>query len=772
MVPWKSLSGRQLASAMAVTLLCGLTAAVASQETAAASDKPVEWVGTIKVKTWQANTTDGSSAEYWHETTYTLAPDATFTNEATWSGTVHYSVKSYSLGEPCPGLQDWTFYDGTSSGDGVELDVTYSAPQGGYSLATGFTSIPVDIVNRRYNTCTGESTDSISGSSAPGPSPNGPAPGDENAMTLTGELNEGTAALGHSTQWNLRRVDCDEKLDTDGGGVGDCLEVDHGTDPTDPDDDLDADSDGDGVLDVTDNCPSTPNSDQTDLDGDRSGDVCDPDIDGDGLPNGTETATGLNPYNSDTDGDGDGDGGDNCPLVPNADQADSDGDGRGDACDESKRCKDNRPPAGLQVYATPLVWSHGQDAPGARVSLWYNATATDVDGHPLTWEWSFTDQTGAENRTGPSVEHFWNTSGTAETRTARVTATDACGASTSGSLQLWISGDPVRDFAPVMRLHRDEDLFPMSVDRFIAKSSLKYRGPLAAPQTLVRRGKVGQRKLAGGGYTVHMTTRRRNVTFASDDHVRPFDKDNAASSLRTHGGMYLDVSNKVRDGSRDGTWPTYVQQSGNKIVYWLFYGMSQPMFQGKTSLGKIKHEGDWERVIVELNDNDTPTRVGYVAHHDPVSFTGYPATLSSVPSRPSNRFAGTVGMAPVGYVSLRGHGTYPDAGTTCVGKLDVQVPMWYLSVIPPALLSAALSKPVCDYRDDLGATWQTRNLLVDVTSRTWFGEPADHRKCRRGRPMPKDSLVCGFGGGWGTAGQLPDTTGPLGPSAYKSATKN
>jgi hypothetical protein len=57
------------------------------------------------------------------------------------------------------------------------------------------------------------------------------------------------------------------------------------------------DADGDGIPNIFDNCPNTPNPDQADRDGDGVGDVCD-----------------------------------NCPLVPNANQADRDGDGRGDAC--------------------------------------------------------------------------------------------------------------------------------------------------------------------------------------------------------------------------------------------------------------------------------------------------------------------------------------------------------------------------------------------------------------------------------------------------------
>jgi subtilisin-like proprotein convertase family protein len=72
------------------------------------------------------------------------------------------------------------------------------------------------------------------------------------------------------------------------------------------------DSDGDGIPDNVDNCPSTPNTDQADLDVDTIGDVCDDDIDGDGILNNV----------------------DNCPTTPNADQADSNSNGIGDVCDE------------------------------------------------------------------------------------------------------------------------------------------------------------------------------------------------------------------------------------------------------------------------------------------------------------------------------------------------------------------------------------------------------------------------------------------------------
>jgi len=94
------------------------------------------------------------------------------------------------------------------------------------------------------------------------------------------------------------------------------------------------DADGDGKSDGFDNCPFVPNRDQADTDGDGVGDACD------------NCPTVANPDQRDTDGDGkgdacdddlDGDGipnaQDNCPNIPNADQLDTDHDGLGDACD-------------------------------------------------------------------------------------------------------------------------------------------------------------------------------------------------------------------------------------------------------------------------------------------------------------------------------------------------------------------------------------------------------------------------------------------------------
>ncbi len=116
------------------------------------------------------------------------------------------------------------------------------------------------------------------------------------------------------------------------------------------------DRDNDGVLNDNDNCPDTPNPNQTDSNNDGQGNLCTPfnadDTDGDGVDNVDDNCpTVPNPDQTDVDNDGagnacdtvnnldpDNDGintaeGDNCPTTFNPTQTDSDGDGAGDACD-------------------------------------------------------------------------------------------------------------------------------------------------------------------------------------------------------------------------------------------------------------------------------------------------------------------------------------------------------------------------------------------------------------------------------------------------------
>jgi outer membrane protein assembly factor BamB len=104
------------------------------------------------------------------------------------------------------------------------------------------------------------------------------------------------------------------------GTTGTVIAIDIGPPP---------DKDGDGIPDLSDNCPTTPNPDQKDTDHDGVGDACNDSID--------------------TDGDEWADRLDNCPKIYNPDQSDVDNDHLGDVCDPYPSNPDNLGACLLQV---------------------------------------------------------------------------------------------------------------------------------------------------------------------------------------------------------------------------------------------------------------------------------------------------------------------------------------------------------------------------------------------------------------------------------------
>ena len=128
-----------------------------------------------------------------------------------------------------------------------------------------------------------------------------------------------------------------DQADGNNNGIGDVCE---------------SDVDDDGVIDSDDNCVNTPNPLQENNDGDAQGDACDPDDDNDEVPDVVEDPNGngvldpgeTDPFDPDTDGDGILDGVEDSdqdgtvdPGETDAGDADSDDDGIADGVEDANQ---------------------------------------------------------------------------------------------------------------------------------------------------------------------------------------------------------------------------------------------------------------------------------------------------------------------------------------------------------------------------------------------------------------------------------------------------
>jgi hypothetical protein len=130
--------------------------------------------------------------------------------------------------------------------------------------------------------------------------------------------NSGATTSGYLSSFLFadRSLSPDEVASLGGPSAGGIL----ASGPLCPGEETTADADYDRVGDACDNCPTVPNLDQAETDGDGLGDACD-----------------------------------NCDVHANPDQADSDGDGEGDACESSSGGCGSVAPPGIRGAALPFV---------------------------------------------------------------------------------------------------------------------------------------------------------------------------------------------------------------------------------------------------------------------------------------------------------------------------------------------------------------------------------------------------------------------------------
>ena len=205
--------------------------------------------------------------------------------------------------------------NGSLSGDDTNL--SYTAPATGPVTAVAYdrniapgppgTPAPPGAKTTLYGIDTGSSRLVTIGGIDSTPSPNG------GAVTAIGQLAV-TVLANSDAGFDISPSGAAFATMSPAAGVGDLYSINLATGAATDVGPLPAPVSSLAIL-PADNCPGVDGDNQADLDNDGLGDVCDPDIDGDGISNDAETAMGSNPRSTDSDGDGKLDNADACPTL-------------------------------------------------------------------------------------------------------------------------------------------------------------------------------------------------------------------------------------------------------------------------------------------------------------------------------------------------------------------------------------------------------------------------------------------------------------------------
>ncbi|WP_279617140.1 hypothetical protein [Streptomyces regalis] len=256
-------------------------------------------------------------------------------------------------------------------------------------------------------------------------------------------------------------------------------------------------------------------------------------------------------------------------------------------------------------------------------------------------------------------------------------------------------------FAPLVRFAKKESLMPMDATRFIERSVLRFdhegfcrdEEPVADPVDPL---------LLGLRTKEPYRHRRLELGKPSSKPMScPGHGEKELPTTEVGAGFYLDPPTEVHKGEGTGA-PVYWEHHKHKTdptrtayVYWFFYA-----YNNMPAVNK--HEGDWERVAVQLRDGK-PEAVTFAKHGKSQCSVKWP----DLDPR---------GGHPTVYSARGSHASYPTAG---YHRVDV-----------------ALDRTSKD-----GVEWQTWNNIRPVDREPWWG----------------------YGGWWGPQLHVKGFNGPMGP---------
>lgn len=255
-------------------------------------------------------------------------------------------------------------------------------------------------------------------------------------------------------------------------------------------------------------------------------------------------------------------------------------------------------------------------------------------------------------------------------------------------------------YAPILYFHPDEGNFLQDPNTFLEQSSLREERDFRGDREVYGRGDVPPDALADIG------------------------PDNADADAQ----LFLDHDNEnlgdgIRAGDLDNSKNLYrYDAETNSITYYFFYAYNDGPPGG---IGEAQnHEGDWERITVQLDDSFQPTEVRYSAHEGNNSERSW----ADAPLEDGR---------PVVYVGKGSHASYPEPGT------------WETDL-----------SGVSDYASNDGTRFDLAGQdAVDVTTQPWYGSHVLWGERGSLNEIPSGLPWIGSASGI--------TTGPTGPSPEK-----
>jgi hypothetical protein len=323
--------------------------------------------------------------------------------------------------------------------------------------------------------------------------------------------------------------------------------------------------------------------------------------------------------------------------------------------------------------------------------------------------------------------------------------------------------DPVKTYAPRVYLHPEEQYFPGNAYTFLRNSQLRWDKPnygypgckddiLAAGDKFPKSGVplINYDKLSGGmgkpPYQHRDTVssvdadgnwscvdRDAGWTIFSDDPPSVAKKEKPEDTgfvLNLKGSNPNPYETPTYRGDPSLQAPAYTEFEPKRyIIYWFFYDFNGWTWRSNVG-GTLKeyHEGDWEHIVVKLDDNNQATKVAYYQHYCD------PETTGNIYDWDDPKLGKVNGTHPKVYSAIGGHASYPK-----VGDGD-PVACW-------------LEGSVLDFVSAKGKHWDTWKHHTNARDQAWYG----------------------YGGNWGDhsskSSQVPDgldNYGPEGPGQDRS----